>query len=163
MRPHEIDALLAVSGTDLNRKQAVAVHAFLFAIETAMRAGEITGLLPDSIDLKRRVAYLPMMKNGKARQVPLSSRAVELIERLPKTNGPLFGITSMQLSALFRKVKKQADIDGLTFHDSHHEAITCLAKKLHVMDLARMVGHSNINMLMVYYNETAESLAKKLD
>jgi hypothetical protein len=37
-----------------------------------------------------------------------------------------------------------------------------LAKKLNVLDLARMVGHRDLRMLQVYYNESAEDMAAKL-
>ena len=57
----------------------------------------------------------------------------------------------------------RAGISDLTFHDSRHDAITRLAQKLSVLQLARMVGHRDIRSLMTYYyNETAESMAKLL-
>src|SRR5689334_3313986 len=46
------------------------------AVETAMRRGEIVTMQWEHVDLKRRVAHLPATKNGSARDVPLSSRAV---------------------------------------------------------------------------------------
>ncbi|WP_442782688.1 tyrosine-type recombinase/integrase [Collimonas fungivorans] len=144
------------------KSQAVAV-AFLFAIETAMRAGEICGLLPE--DVTGRVAHLPITKNGTKRDVPLSIRALELLALLPKFgNGePLFGLNSVSLDSLFRKARNKSMIEGLTFHDTRHEAITRLAKKLNVLELARMVGHRDLRMLQIYYNETAAQLAERLD
>lgn len=56
----------------------------------------------------------------------------------------------------------RAKIDDLTFHDSRHDAITRLAQKLSVLQLARMVGHRDIRSLQTYYNETAESMARLL-
>lgn len=141
-----------------NQSQKVAV-AFLFAIETAMRAGEICGLTRE--DISGKVASLGMTKNGTARKVPLSNRALELLALLPENE--MFGMNSERLSSLFRKGRLKTDIQDLTFHDSRHEAITRLAKKLNVLELARMVGHRDIKMLSVYYNETAENLAKLLD
>jgi integrase len=70
---------------------------------------------------------------------------------------------SKTMSTLYRKAVKTTPIENLTFHDSRHEAITRLADKLDVLELARMVGHKNINQLMTYYNKTAEQLAAKLD
>lgn len=64
--------------------------------------------------------------------------------------------------AMFRKVKAKAMVDNLHFHDSRHEAITSLSKKLDVLALARAVGHRDLRMLMVYYNQSAEELAKLL-
>ena len=44
-----------------------------------------------------------------------------------------------------------------------HVAITNLAKKLSVLELARCVGHKDLNMLLIYYNAPASDLANKLD
>jgi len=64
---------------------------------------------------------------------------------------------------LFRSIKRRAKVDGFTFHDSRHLAITRLSRKLDVLALARMVGHRNLSQLQAYYNESAEDLAKRLD
>lgn len=53
-------------------------------------------------------------------------------------------------------------IEDLHFHDARHDAITRLARKLDVLQLARMVGHRDLKSLMTYYNETAEHLASLL-
>ncbi|MFM0122843.1 site-specific integrase [Paraburkholderia sp. RL18-101-BIB-B] len=52
------------------------------AVETAMRRGEIVSLLWVNVDLNRRVVHLPSTKNGDARDVPLSSRAVAVLQGL---------------------------------------------------------------------------------
>lgn len=160
--PAEMEKLLLSAGTDLTRATARVFHAFLFSIETAMRAGEIVALRWEHLDLTARVAHLPMTKNGTARDVPLSSEAVRLIEALPKAD-PVFNLTTVQREALWRKLRDRSGVEGLTFHDGRHIAITRLARKLDVLPLARMVGHRNISMLMSYYNETAAELAKRLD
>lgn len=53
-----------------------------FAVETAMRRSEITGLQRINVDLNKRVALLALTKNGSARGVPLSSTAVEVLKSL---------------------------------------------------------------------------------
>ena len=88
----------------------------------------------------------------------LSDWAMRCLENV----GGDFGLTIRQKDALFRKLCAKAGIEGLHFHDSRHTAITRLAKKLTVLELARMVGHKDLNMLLVYYNESAEEIAKKL-
>lgn len=138
--------------------------AFLFAIETAMRAGEILSLTLDTVQLNQRVARLKRTKNGDKRDVPLSHRAVDLLKKLPMSeHGSYFRVSSASLDTLFRKATRRAKIDNLHFHDTRHEAITRLARKLDVLDLARMVGHRNPKMLMVYYNATACEIAQRLD
>lgn len=164
--PDEIERMKFVCGWDDNPATTATQRmcvAFLFAIETAMRAGEIVSLRHEDVDTEKRVAHLRMTKNGTSRNVPLSTRAIGLINFLPKDSDTIFGITSNSLDALFRKYRDKAGISGLHFHDTRHEAITRLAKKLNVLDLARMVGHKKLNQLMTYYNESAEELAKKLD
>lgn len=157
----ELDALAISAGDDLKTATARAHHAFLFAIETAMRAGEIVGLTWDAIILADRVAHLPITKNGLPRDVPLSSEAVRLLEALPVSE-PVFGLTSRQLDVLWRKVRDRAGVSGLTFHDARHEAITRLARRVDVLDLARIVGHKNISQLMTYYDATAGEIAERL-
>lgn len=158
----EMERLALSAGNDLTNATARAFHAFLFAIETGMRAGEIVGLAPGDVDMVERVANLPKTKNGTSRQVPLSTEAVRLLEALTSAD-PLFGLDSRQLDALWRKLRDRAAVTDLTFHDSRHVAITRLAKKLDVLDLARMIGHRNINELLTYYNASASDIAKLLD
>lgn len=128
-----------------------------------MRAGEIVGLSWERIDLERRVAHLPMTKGGVARDVPLSSEAVRLLRALPRME-PVFGLSSSQLDALWRKIKGKARVDGLTFHDGRAWALTKLARKVDVLTLAKISGHRDLSILMnTYYRETAEDIARRLD
>lgn len=135
--------------------------AFLLAIETAMRASELCELRWD--DVTGSVAHLPQTKNGSKRDVPLSKRAREILATLPRDSTTCLGLTYPQVDANFRKARDRSGIKGLVFHDTRHEAITRLAKKLNVLELARMTGHKDIKQLQVYYNETAAEIAKRLD
>lgn len=147
-----------------NTQSARVGAAFLFAIETAMRVSEITGLAWDKVDVNKRTAHLEQTKNDTRRTVPLSSEAVRILEQLRFVcrGESVFDIKSGNLDALFRKAKTKAMIEDLHFHDTRHEAITRLASKLEVLELARMVGHQNLKQLLTYYNATPEELAKKL-
>ena len=73
-----------------------------------------------------------------------------------------FDITTSSLDAMFRVARRRADVEGLTFHDTRHEAITRLAGKLNVLELARMVGHRDIKQLQTYYNASAAEIANRL-
>ena len=136
--------------------------AFLFAIETAMREGEISSLRRNQIDLDTRVAKLLKTKNGDKRDVALSTEAVRILRQLPEDDA-VFCLTAEQISSNFREIKALALIDHFTFHDTRHLAITRLSKKLDVRALARMTGHRDIRKLMIYYNEPASEMAKLLD
>lgn len=94
--------------------------------------------------------------------MPLSREALRILGQLPETDGPLFGLAPALLEALWRKARDKAGLVDSHFHDSRHTAITRLAKRLPVLDLARMVGHRDLRQLMVYYNESAEEIAGRL-
>jgi integrase len=136
--------------------------AVVFAIETAMRAGEILRLHWD--DISGSVAIVRDGKTAAAsRWVPLSSRALSVLAQLPRDDAKTcFDLQSPILDALFRKAKARALVQDLHFHDMRHLAITRLAKKLQILDLARMVGHKDLRMLQIYYNESAEAIAQML-
>lgn len=141
-------------------------YAFLIAIETAMRQGEILSLTRDAVFLDKRFVHLDKTKNGDTRDVALSKRACELFKQVlanTTDDNRVFRVQSNSADTLFRKAKKAAGVENLHFHDTRHEATTRLAKKLAVLDLARMTGHRDPRSLMIYYNETAEEIAAKLD
>ncbi len=173
----EINVMLEKLGyqrgtTPTNVSMKVAV-AFLFALETAMRAGEIVNLQWNRVFLDKKYVRLVDTKNEDSRDVPLSSVALKLLLLLPKekddeANSSCFGITGASLDALFRKarlnaIEKEPSVADLHFHDSRHEAITRLARKLDVLDLARMIGHRDLKSLMIYYNATATDIASRLE
>lgn len=148
-----------VEGPPETLSQRVAL-AFLFALETAMRGGEILRLRWKHV--APRHVHLPKTKNGDARDVPLSLRAREILALLPQEVDPVFGLKDAQKDSLFRAGKARAKLRGLNFHDSRSEAIWRLSKKLDVLELARMVGHRDLKSLLFYYDASADELAAKL-
>lgn len=142
--------------------------AVLFAIETAMRAGEIAGLTWDRVFLEQSFCRIGGGKTAAAkRDVPLSAEALRVLcqvrgDHIVDAGKVIFDLRTSQIDAFFRKAKGLANITELHFHDLRHTAITRLANKLDVLALARMIGHRDLKMLMVYYNESAENLAKRL-
>ncbi len=136
-----------------------------FAYETAMRRSEILGLTWDCVDLTKQVAILHMTKNGESRKVPLSSKAIEILETLPKNlTNKIFPISHANFTSHFERVRNAANIQNLHFHDLRHMAITRMAKKLpNVIELSSVSGHRSLKMLQRYYHPDAEELARKLD
>ncbi len=163
----EIERVLCVLGYDENDEattcQQLTRVLFLLGIETAMRRGEMMALRWSDIHLQQRYVSIMDSKNLDQRDVPLTTRAVELLERLTQEGEGPFSFSSDTASTLFRRAVKKAEIDGLRLHDSRHEGLTRLARKLDVLDLARMVGHRNPRSLMIYYNATVSEIASRLD
>ena len=133
--------------------QQQAGFAFLMSLHTAMRAAEV---------LRARyvgaVAELDDTKNGEARRVPLSGRAQRLVKFCPE-----FTITSASLDALFRNARANAGLSGFTFHDARATALTRMSKKVDVLQLAKISGHRDINLLSnTYFREAAEDIGLRL-
>lgn len=165
----EIDLIVHTTGYFADQPPTTVISrvgaAFLFAIETGMRAQEICNL--DDDDIIGQVARIRKSKTrAGVREVPLSKRAIEIIEHVrqidPKSNS-IFNITTSQLDANFRKAMKLAGVEGLHFHDSRAEATIRLSKKVPILVLARILGHTDLRMLMIYYRESASELAQLLD
>lgn len=158
---HIKNALLFDGETVSEQRHEIAI-AFLFALETAMRQGEIWAMEWTDVYLDKRFVRLPDTKNGTKRDVPLSMEAVRLLNLLNRNKDKVFPSNQQSSATIFRRCLKLADIKALTFHDTRHEALTRLARKLDVLDLARMVGHRDPRSLMIYYNATAEEIAMRL-
>lgn len=146
------------------RRSPLMVPIIRIALETAMRRGEILALRWENIDLVHQTALLPITKNGTARIVPLSSKAIRILTDLgPQTQGIVFPMSHMVLHNCFTHACQRAGIKNLHFHDLRHTATSRIADKLpNVIELASVTGHQTIQMLKRYYHPKAEVLAKKL-
>jgi integrase len=148
--------LLKIAATGIQAQKAL--RAFLISVETGLSAGELCNLQYEWI--KGRVVFLPTFKTRPARQVPLSSEAITLIG---DGEGAVVGLNRAQLDANWRKLKNKATVEGLNFHDARATAATRLSKKLDPLALAKVLGHSDLKMLIeVYYRPDAKDLAELL-
>ncbi len=159
----EADRILAAldyKGNVTTMQHQVAV-ALLLAFETGMRAGELLGLTWALVYPQH--VTLPETKNGDQRDVPLSTKAIELLQKMKGIDkSTVFTVTAPTMDVLFRRARDKCKIKNLHFHDSRANAITALAKKLDVLDLARMIGHRDIKNLQIYYRKTAADIANRL-
>ena len=153
----EIEAICTATGS-------VELAAFIrLAVETAMRRGELCALQWEHVELKARTAHLPHTKNGHARTVPLSSRAVDVLRALPRRlDGRVFGLRPDSVTQAFERAATRAGIEGVRIHDLRHEATSRLAERLQAHELAKVTGHRDMRMVLRYYHPRAEDLAKKL-
>ena len=135
-----------------------------WAIETAMRRGEIAAMRWDHLDWWARVLLIPETKTGTARRVPLSTAALAVLDGLPRRlDGRVWGMRPDSISQAFERVCKAAGIEGLTFHDLRHEATSRLFEKgLGLMEVASITGHKTMQMLKRYTHLRAEDLVGRL-
>jgi integrase len=134
------------------------------AVESAMRLGEICSIRTADVHLEERWLHLGDTKNGDSRDVPLSSKAVEILRPLVGVAEEyVFPVNKNSLGVEFREVRNAAGLGDLRFHDTRHTAATRLSKKLaNVLELSAVTGHRSLQSLKVYYNPKASDLAAKL-
>lgn len=161
----KVSAALELDAEPWTSEKQITGAAFLFAIETAMRSGEI--LKMKNRDVSGSVVHLPETKNEHARHVPMTARAVEILDKVRNgkedADAHPFAIDSDSRDSRFRLAVKKAKIEDLHFHDTRHEAITRLARRLQILDLARVTGHKNVNELLTYYEASGDELAERLN
>jgi integrase len=135
-----------------------------FAIETAMRRGELMLLLWANINFEKSVAFLPLTKNGDSRYVPLSTKAIKILKLLPRDiEGRVFPLNKQTVSILFLRATRRAGIENFHFHDLRHMALTRLSSKFtNILELAAISGHRELKMLQRYVHIKAEDLVRKL-
>lgn len=159
----EEQRLLTACQPKVNRN--IYTHPFIvLALETGMRRGEILGLKWKDLDLVKRTAFLQLTKNGESRTVPLSSRAFETLQALPRSiDGRVLPVNFAALEANFKRARERAKLLDLRIHDLRHTAITRLAEKFsNLLELSAITGHKQLSMLKRYYHPNAEQLVKKI-
>jgi integrase len=135
----------------------------LFAIETGMRRSEILGLEWKHIHLEKRIAHLPLTKNGSSRDVPLTGKAQSILERQRQLNTPSpFPVTPNALRMAWDRLIRRTHITNLRFHDLRHEAISRFFEMgLSMPEVALISGHKDPRMLFRYTHLDPERLLAK--
>ena len=144
----------------------------IWAIETAMRRGEMAAMRWEHLDRTARTLLIPDTKTGVPRTIPLSPAALKAIDRpfgmqrglSPKTRGLVWNRSPDAISRAFMEICKAAGIRGLTFHDLRHEATSRLFEKhgFSALEAAAVTGHKTMQMLKRYTHLRAEDLAKRM-
>lgn len=134
------------------------------AIETGMRRSELLSIEWDNVDLENRFVLLPDTKNGDSRAVPLSTRALMILEGVHRhSSGKVFVSRPDSVSQAFNRACKRARLENLRFHDLRHEATSRLFEKgLNTMEVSAITGHKTLAMLKRYTHLKASDLALKL-
>lgn len=98
-----------------SRRNAWVKPIVVFAIETAARQSEILSLTWQDVDLKNRVARLrgiggrATKNNDSFRNVPLSTRAINVLAGLPrKLRGPVFPCSPLALKQSWQRAVRRA-------------------------------------------------------
>ncbi len=147
----------------------------LLALETAMRRSELINLRWEDIDWKSRVLSIHKTKNGIPRQIPLSDKALMVLQRqadIRVTNGGqndneqgrVFHLSAMAITHRFTRLREKAGIKDLHLHDCRHEAISRLFELgLNQMEVAAISGHQSVSMLQRYTHIGVNHLVDRIE
>ena len=136
----------------------------VFAIETGMRRGEILGITWECVDFDARTVHLPITKNGSSRDVPLSSKATQILKGQNERQLPCpFPVTDNAFRLAWHRLRSRADLGDLRFHDLRHEAISRFFEMgLSMPEVALISGHKDPRMLFRYTHIKPENVLAKL-
>jgi integrase len=135
----------------LHQRKAMAALALEFVILTAARSGEVIGATWEEVDLDKAIWTIraERMKAGKEHRVPLSQRAIEILEAVkslgsdwlfPSVKGGK--LSGMAMSLLLRRMEQDCTIHGFrsSFRDWAAEC-TSYPHEVCEMALAHVIGN----------------------
>jgi len=154
----ELSAILAELGP-------VMRNMVLFDLETAMRRGEVARMEWEHLAGNRLL--IPDDKTGKSQFIPLSSRAMEILEGVQpepeKRHGSVFGMKPDSITQAFDRACERAGIQDLRFHDIRHEATSRLFERgLSIEEVATITRHSDWRSLKIYTHPSLDHISSKL-
>jgi integrase len=128
-----------------------------------MRRGEMLSAKWCNLDRDQRTLFIEDTKNGWSRTLPLSTKAMEILEKLSVAEERIFPTTASAIQQAWQRLVKRAGIENLHFHDLRHEAISRFFEQgLSVAEVALISGHRDVRQLFRYTHLRAEDVAKKL-
>jgi len=146
---------------------------FLFA---GLRKKELINLKLMDVDIENMSIFIRQGKGSKDRVVPMSYKLAESLKhylaernRLRKTCPEFFtslnrnlGFTDSGIKRLVEKIKKSSEID-FTIHKLRHTFATLMFEGgCDIYSLSRMMGHSDIKIIMIYLAASAEHLRSQI-
>lgn len=121
-------------------KENLFTSAFIqLLIMTGARKGEIAAAKWDQI--RGNMIFLPDSKTGE-KEIYLSPQALDVLAKLPRTNGTLTGISHPK--KLWDKIRTEAGCPDLRIHDLRHSfASAGLAAGLSLAQIGGLLGHKS--------------------
>lgn len=116
-------------------------------IHTGMRRGELLSITQENVD--GDYIRLWKTKTGKARSVPMSARAKELVQQYVP-----FNLSEHQINEAWNKAKKKMGLEhdnDFVLHTLRHTTATRMLKRTgNIAIVQRMLGHAKITTTMRY-------------
>lgn len=162
LRPDEVERLLTEVDKEEDPYFAPAVRLYLL---TGLRRTELLSARWEHVDLERGELRLPETKSGRAQVRPLSSAAIELLERLPRERESPYLFPSPRLKDDHRKdfknewnaARERADLEDVNLHDLRRTAGSWMAQNgVPLQVIQEVLGHSHPAVTRLYARLSSE-------
>ena len=141
----------------------------IVALNSGMRKGEILNLSWNDIDFVKYTIHVKHTKSGKDRILPISSLIAEVLKGQDMSSKWIFPNPQRKdralkdISSSFKTAYKRCGIEKLRFHDLRHTAATWMVNAgIDLVTIKEILGHSTIQMTMVYCHSSQESKRKAI-
>lgn len=160
LAPEEIERFWAA----VDRARAWYVKPLIvLAVETGMRRGELLAIRWADVDTTARTITILITKNGHPRVIPLTPKAVRILNGLPCGHERVFPVQAMAVRQAWDRLIQRSGLADFRFHDLRHEAVSRFFEAgLNVPEVALISGHRDPRMLFRYTHPRAELVAEKL-
>ncbi|MGH1573130.1 tyrosine-type recombinase/integrase [Methylobacterium sp. P31] len=120
-----------IFGQEHAERMMYVVKLAEFSVETAVRKGEMLNIRRRDINFERATLLIPEAKNGYARTIPLSPKAMDLLRYGMKRSKSecVFEIEYWTLSRRWEKLRRTLKTHDRKWHDLRHEAISTFFEK----------------------------------
>ena len=127
------------------------------ALATGMRRSELLSIKWSDVDLEQKLVRLTRKDcaaqgvQRSERLVPLSLKAVKLIDQYPKETQHIIDLSTGSARHGFDRARKAVGLNQLRFHDLRHIAISKMwAEGMNALQISAASGHKDLRMLMRY-------------
>ena len=164
----EAQRLLTACKASCNPQLWAIVSLLLY---TGARKSELLNAKWEHVDLEQRSWLIPDSKTGKARRVPLSGPAVQVIEGLVEIPGCPWLLPNPETLKPYNTIKRawdtarvQAKLPGLRIHDLRHSAASFMANGgIDLFTIGRILGHADHQSTMRYAHLANDTLLKAVE
>ena len=145
--------------------------AIVLALSTGARQAEIWGLKWSQVNLKTGNITFIVTKNGETRTAPITTHVSKLLKArrrnldtpyvFPSKIKSKRATTSFDFKVPFHEALKKAEIVDFCWHDLRHTAASYLAMNgATLREIAEILGHKSLDMVMRYTHLTKEHTAE---
>ena len=146
-------------------------HIVALMLMFGCRKRELLDAKWEHFDMERRNWRIPMSKSGKARNIPISAKAMELLQGLPRWNGCPYVVpnpnTLKPYGNLFcacDTARKRAGLPDVRMHDLRHSFASNLVNAgQSIYVVGKLLGHSQVKTTQRYAHLSDATLHAAVD